>query len=117
MQFNYATTKMKTDINNDKLVELVISLHDQGVSDSDEIISKLESEFSFSNSEAETVFELVQTGLFRASIIASGQSYPENNLSRNAIVDTAVRIGLTKLGRPELYKTNSSVKRPWWKIW
>jgi hypothetical protein len=39
---------MNVDTNNDKLVELVISLHDQGVTDSEKIISSLESEFSLS---------------------------------------------------------------------
>lgn len=107
---------MNLNTNSDKLVELVLSLHDQGVSDESVIIKKLEIEFSLSNSDAETVLELIQTGLFRASFLAGGQTYPKNNLSDNPIVDAAIKIGLTKLGHPELYKSSVVVKRPWWKI-
>jgi hypothetical protein len=49
--------------------------------------------------------------------MSGGQAYPKNNLSDNAIVNTAIKIGLTKLGRPELYKSNNEPKRAWWKIW
>jgi hypothetical protein len=108
---------LNLNTNSDKLVELVISLHDQGVIDESVIIEKLESEFSFSNSDAETVLELVQTGLFRASFIAGGQIYPKNNLSDNPIVDAATKIGLTKLGHAESYKSSIVIKRPWWKLW
>ena len=108
---------MNLDINSDKLVELVLSMRDQSVSDESVIIAKLESEFSLSNSDAETALELIQTGLFRASFIAGGQTYPKNNLSDNPIVNAAIKIGLSKLGHPELYKSNIVVKRPWWKIW
>ena len=104
------------DIN--RLVEFTYSLLDQGGLDDQAIIEKISSEFPFDDCDAETVLELVRTGLFRASIIAGGLEYPKNNLESDPIVSTAIKIELAKLGRPELYKDNKdSNKKKWWKFW
>ena len=108
---------MNLNNNIDTIVELVFSMHDQGVTDDSLIIEKLKSEFSLSTNDAETVLELIQTGLFRASFIAGGQTYPKNNLFDNTIVNAAIKIVLKKLGHTELYKSTVAVKRPWWKLW
>lgn len=101
----------------DTVVNRIIALWEAGIKDDIVVIEKIQSEFQITENEAETALELTQTGLFRAGIIANGQKYSNNNLTKNPIVTTALRIGLTKLGRPELYKTAVCQGKPWWKFW
>lgn len=100
----------------DILVNRVFELWDSGIKDDVTIITQLQSEFHISENNAESVFELTQTGCLRAYFKAAGQSYPKNNLEDNAIVKSALRICLVKLGKPELNK-DPDKKKPWWKLW
>jgi propanediol dehydratase large subunit len=81
------------------------------------IINKVVNEFKIDENEAESVLELTKTGLFRAQFISSGQIYPKNNLQDNPVLKAALKIGLEKLGKLELYENLYPKRRPWWKIW
>jgi hypothetical protein len=63
----------------------------------DELIEWISTTFSLNENESETTLELIKTGLFRASIIAGGSTYPNNNLDNNELVAAAIKIGLTRL--------------------
>jgi hypothetical protein len=101
----------------DTLVNRILALWEEGIKDDTAVIEKIRSEFQFSQNDAEWALELTQTGLFRAQIISKGEKYPKNNLTNNPVVRTALRIGLTKLGRPELYETTVRQDKRWWKFW
>ena len=107
---------MESNTNTEKLVERIISLIEEGNTDS-EIIEKLESKFTFTDCDAELALELVRTGLFRASFTAKGQTYPKNNLSDNPIVIAAIKIGLEKLEVEDILKKDIPKNKPWWKFW
>jgi hypothetical protein len=64
----------------------------------DELIEWISTTFSLNENESETTLELIKTGLFRASIIASGSNYPKNNLNENELVIVSMNIGLNRLG-------------------
>lgn len=104
-------------LDSDKLVNSILALWDAGIKDDGFVIEKLESEFGISKDDAELALELTKTGLFRAQIISSGVTYPKNNLSNNQIITSALKIGLTKLGRQELYAKIVNQNKPWWKFW
>lgn len=87
----------------DKLVTYIFALSNAGITGEKTIIEKLQAEFNLSEDHAASVLELTQTGLFRAQMIAKGNSYPENNLTGNLIVQSALKIGLAQLGWRELY--------------
>ena len=109
---------METTINNDPLIERVISLLNEGKYNDEKIIKTLESEFSFTEDcDAEIVLELIKTGLFRATFIAGGQTYPKNNLSDNLIVNAAIKIGLEKIEIQALLKKDIVENKSWWKFW
>ena len=100
----------------DNIVNRILSLWDEEVTDEATIIKTIQSEFELSMDDAEMALELTQTGLFRAQIICTGNSYPANNLNDNPIVRSAIKIGPTKLGRPELYTLATRKNKPWWKF-
>ena len=101
----------------DRLVERIMKLWDDGMKDESKLVETLTTEFQITTDDAEWALELTQTGLFRANIISSGQKYPKSNLTDEPILKSALKAGLNKLGRPELYEIAVRQDRPWWKIW
>ncbi|MCA6369020.1 MAG: hypothetical protein IM631_05035 [Cytophagales bacterium] len=101
----------------DRLVERIMKLWDDGMKDESKLVETLTTEFQITTDDAEWALELTQTGLFRANIISSGQKYPKSNLTDEPILKSALKAGLNKLGRPELYEIAIRQDRPWWKIW
>jgi len=102
---------------NDKVVERIFSLWDQGIKDETAMIKTIAAEFNLEETDAESFYELTQAGYLRAGFISQGKSYPKNNLNENPIVLSALKIGLYKLGHSELFKIDIKPKRPWWKFW
>ena len=39
------------------------------------------------------------------------------DLENNPIIKSALKLGLSKLGRPELYEITMEQNKPWWKFW
>ena len=103
-------------MNQDKIVKRIFELWEEGVQNEKTIIEKIQSEFQISANDAEAIFELTQTGFFRASFIISGKKYPDNNLNNHPIVKAALKLALANLGKPELH-VDSVRKNPWWKFW
>jgi hypothetical protein len=103
-------------IDSNIVVERIFSLFDEGIKDDEIIIDTICAEFHISNDDAESLLELTQAGLLRANFIFSGQQYPKSNLNNNPIVRSAIKIGLSKLGRADLYE-NIKQNKPWWKFW
>ena len=99
------------------IVERIFLLWDEGVKDDEIIIDTICAEFNISNIDAESLLELTQAGLLRANFIFNGQQYPKSNLNNNPIVRSAMGIGLSKLGRPDLSETITEQNKPWWKFW
>ena len=104
-------------ISNDMIVEKIFSLWDAGVKDDETIINTISDEFKIERNDAESFLELTQAGLLRANFIFNGQEYPKSNLNSNPIVRSAMGIGLSKLGRPDLSETIRKQNKPWWKFW
>jgi hypothetical protein len=104
-------------IDSNIVVERILSLFDEGIKDNEIIIDTICAEFYISNDDAGSLLELTQAGLLRANFIFSGQQYPKSNLNNNPIVRSAMKIGLSKLGRADLYETVIKQNRPWWKFW
>jgi hypothetical protein len=98
------------------VVERIFSLWDEGVKDDEIIIGMISEEFNISNDDGESLLELTQAGFLRANFIFNGQQYPKSNLNNNPIVKSAMKIGLSKLGRADLYE-NIKQNKPWWKFW
>lgn len=105
--------KMSSEI----VVERVITLLESNIETDSTIIDQIKSEFQVGEDDAESIPELTRTGLFRAQIFSSGMKYPKCNLNDNPILMAALRIGLNKLHRPELYQVFISQQKPWWKFW
>lgn len=101
----------------DRLVDRIMNLWDEGIEDDSKVIEIIGTEFQMTIDEAEWALELTRTGLFRARFISSGQKYPTSNLWDEPILVSALKAGLTKLGRPELFEITLRQARPWWKIW
>ncbi|MBO9204843.1 MULTISPECIES: hypothetical protein [Niastella] len=93
-------------INPDNIVERIINLWDIGVDEEEKVIEIVQTEFQISEDYAESIFELIKIGLFRAQLKSTGAKYPKNNLDDDPYVRSALKIGLRNLG----YK-------PWWKFW
>ena len=102
-------------MNQDKIVKRISDMWEEKVNE-DSIIEKIQSEFQISLNDAEKIFELTQIGFLRASFINAGKKYPENNLTKNAIVETATKVALANLGKLHLYNTPVN-QREWWKFW
>jgi hypothetical protein len=105
--------KSSSEIIVEKVVALLNSERETDLS----IINKVVNEFKIDENEAESVLELTKTGLFRAQFISTGQLYPKNNLEDNPVLKAALKIGLEKLGKLELYENLYPTSRPWWKLW
>jgi hypothetical protein len=105
------------DISNDKVVEKIFSLWDAGVKDDETLINTISDEFNIERNDAESFLELTQAGLLRANFIFNGQQYPKSNLNNNPIIRSAMGIGLSKLGRPDLFEPITKENKPWWKFW
>ena len=101
----------------DKLVSRILEFWEANEFDEETIMERIQTEFKMSKEDAELAIELTKTGHFRAQLFATGQKYPKNNLNNNPIVNSAIKLTLLKLGRPELYAITIQQGKPWWKFW
>jgi hypothetical protein len=94
------------EINSTDIVNAVFDLWNNGVENEEVIIETIQSAFQLPEDDAESIFELIKTGYFRALIISAGQKYPKSNLANDPYVRAAQKRGLCELGH-----------KPWWKFW
>ena len=108
------------NINIDSVVERIFSLWDEGANDEEIIINTINNEFNMEGIDTESFLELTRSGFLRANFLAKGTLFPKSNLNDHPIVLSALKIGLIKLGHPELYEKYENIvkpKKPWWKFW
>ena len=101
----------------EKIVYQILALWNKGMKDDITVIESLQSEFGMSTEDAELALELTKTGLFRAAIISGGNRYPKNNLNKNPIVRSALKIGIAELRRLEQSAPAAKKEKPWWRFW
>ncbi len=108
-----------TEASAEKIIDFILVLRKNGVTDEDAVVSELIKEFYYAEDECYTILEMMNTGAFRASIMSSGESYPNSNLQidDNPILKTAFKkVWIELKGEEHYQKYYFNKKKKWWHI-
>ena len=99
------------------IINRIIDLKELKIHNEEEIINSIEKEFELNPEEAESIFDLVQTGIFRALFIAEKKEYPSNNLNDHPVITETIRIFLNRTGKRELNLASKNKKKFNFQFW
>ena len=103
-----------------KLIETVLALRENGITDTSELVQRLQLKFHGEEEDFLWALELISTGAFRSAIMSSGKDYPTSNLKTedHPLLRNSFRIHwIQNKGEAHYKKHYLSKLKPWWKRW
>lgn len=99
------------------IITSILNYGQQGIKDEAELTDKLESDFAGLEIDFGSFFEMMNTGVFRASFTMSYGQYPVGNLTEHAVVKTAFRMHwISQRGEKDYLERFAPKKRKWWQL-
>ncbi len=99
----------------ESIIRKILDYRDQGITDSKEIMARLESGYKQYDIDFEWFLEMMSTGAFRAGIMMSGNRFPASNIDDNIVLRTAFKMyWIEQKGKEDYLKNFTVQKKKWW---
>lgn len=101
----------------EKIIDFILALRENGITDHDAIVSELIKKFHFTEDEFIDILEMMSIGAFRATIMSSGETYPKSNIQINdnfILKITFKKVWIELKGEEHFQKYYLSKNKKWW---